>query len=410
MKIAILLENSKTEELGIKSTAEQLGIDLSFIPFRKVSICLNETGYSFKTRGKNFSRVVDDCEVVLNRAQSKNRRLYAATILEAFGKYVINPLSIEAVCFSKFKTVLRFWKEGIKTPKTVYIPCDVKEFKTDGSKISNEKDICDLIHQDLMSGGVVVKPDSGSHGNKVLLAKKQEELIPILRETETSIINPIGILAQTFVQKWFYDLRIIVAKESGRPPYCYQKALARAGYKDFRTNTYLGNLAFGVTLPACVRENAIKCGNAIGRNSKAWVIALDAMPDIGDDKIADDQYVKKELDKLRSSFNAIKKIKSEKSKERNFVDWNRRLENAFQHYKNQRGYEKIQTLVEESLERNRYNVLFHEANSCPEFWEQTRLIAGVNLAVPLLKCAQSIIETKDEQLYECRKYTSTRMS
>jgi hypothetical protein len=36
-------------------------------------------------------------------------------------------------------------------------------------------------------------------------------------------------------------------------------------------------------------------------------------------------------------------------------------------------------------------VVFHEANSCPEFWEHTRLIAGINVAVPLLKGAQSLI-------------------
>jgi anaerobic selenocysteine-containing dehydrogenase len=37
------------------------------------------------------------------------------------------------------------------------------------------------------------------------------------------------------------------------------------------------------------------------------------------------------------------------------------------------------------------NILFHEANSCPEFWEQTRLIAGINVAVPLIKCAESVL-------------------
>jgi len=38
--------------------------------------------------------------------------------------------------------------------------------------------------------------------------------------------------------------------------------------------------------------------------------------------------------------------------------------------------------------------MFHEANACPEFWEQTRLAAGLNLAEPLLKGAQSIIDSE----------------
>jgi hypothetical protein len=36
--------------------------------------------------------------------------------------------------------------------------------------------------------------------------------------------------------------------------------------------------------------------------------------------------------------------------------------------------------------------VFHECNSCPEFWENTRLATGLNLAVPLLKSAQSLID------------------
>jgi len=76
-----------------------------------------------------------------------------------------------------------------------------------------------------------------------------------------------------------------------------------------------------------------------------------------------------------------------------FPRWNKRLEEAFQNYKNQEAYWKIKKIIEESMERNKYNILFHEANACPEFWEQTRLVAGINLAVPLLKCAHSIIES-----------------
>jgi hypothetical protein len=54
-------------------------------------------------------------------------------------------------------------------------------------------------------------------------------------------------------------------------------------------------------------------------------------------------------------------------------------------------YSTVKSIIEESMEKNVKGIVFHEANSCPEFWEHTRLIAGINLAVPLLKCAQSII-------------------
>jgi len=393
MSIAILFERSKTEEMGIKLTADELGINLVYVPFRKVAICFGEGEYSIRSKGRSYSRVVEDVRVVLNRAKSKNRRLYAAHMLEAFGKYVINPSHIESLCFSKLRTLLHFWKEGIKTPKTVYVPCDSQEPRTNGSSIHNEEDIADLIQQELGSEGIVVKPDSGTHGSRVRLAKKRRDLLMILRKAEPSIVNPVGILAQEFIQKWFYDLRILVAKESGKGPYCYSTALARAGFKDFRTNTYLGNMVFGVNLPPHVKDAAVKCGETIGKDSEAWVLALDAMPNVGEDTIADDEHVKSEFEKLVPSFNAIKKIKREKNIKEDFIGWNKRLEESFQNYINQTAYENIRRIIEESVERRRHDILFHEANSCPEFWEQTRLIAGINLAIPLLECAQSMIDS-----------------
>ena len=393
MSIAILYERSETDEVGIKLTAEELGINLVYIPFRKISIRVDEGGYSVRSHGKSYSKVIENADVILNRAQSKNRRLFAANILEAFGKYVINPSCIEYICFSKLRTLLFLWKDGIKTPRTVYVPCDPHESKTDGSKIHNEEDIADLIQQELGDGNIVIKPDAGTHGNKVQRANSREDLSTILGEIESSIVNPVGVLAQELVEKWFYDLRIVVAKESGKAPYCYPKALARAGFKDFRTNTYLGNMVFGVNLPPYIRDIAVKCGEAIGKNNEAWVLAFDAMLDIGDDKIVNDEYIKSELEKLVPFFNAIKEVKSERTKKRDFLGWNKRLEEAFQNYMNSEAYENIRKIIEESVERRKYNILFHEANSCPEFWEQTRLVAGINLAVHLLRCAQSVIES-----------------
>jgi len=387
MSIGILYERSETDEMGIKLTAKELGINLVYIPFRKVSVRVDENGYTVRSKGKNYSKVLEDVSAVLNRAQSKNRRLFAANVLEAFGKYVMNPSHIEALCYSKLRTLLHFWKEGIKTPRTVYVPCDSRESMTDGSEIHNEEEIADLIQQELGNEDIVVKPDAGTHGKEVKLAKRREDLLRILGETESSIINPVGVLAQKLVQKWFYDLRIIVAKESGKAPHCYPTALARAGFKDFRTNTFLGNMVFGVNLPPYTMDVALKCGKTIGKNSKAWLLAFDAMIDVGENKIADDESVKSEFEKLEASFNAVKKVKSDRTKKRDFLGWNKRLEQVFQDYKNQEAYENIRRIIEESVERNRRNIMFHEANACPEFWEQTRLVAGINLAVPLLRCA-----------------------
>ena len=389
MSIGILFESSETDEKGIKMTAEEMGIDLVYIPFRKVAVRFDGNGYRLQTKGKDYTNTLKDIPVVLNRCQSKNRRLFAANVLEAFGKYVINPQTVEYACFSKLRTLLHFWQAQINIPETVYIPVDTIEKTSDGREIHNEKDIADLLEQEL-DNNIVIKPDAGTHGKSVRLAKEREELLNILREVEPSIINPVGILAQNLVKKWFYDLRIIVTKESGKEPYCYPTALARAGFKDFRTNTFLGNMVIGVHLPQHIRDVSVKCGASMGGDSKAYLLAFDAMIGVGENKDIDDEYLIGQFDKLEPSFDAVKNVKKDKTKRTNFPEWNMKLESAFENYKNQDAYLNIKKVIEENMEKNKQNIMFHETNACPEFWEQTRLAAGINIAEALLKGAQSI--------------------
>ena len=390
MSIAITYEYPESDELGIKLTAEEMGVDLVYIPFRKVSVFVNSHGFSFKSTASDYRETIENVNAVLNRMQSKNRRLYAASFFEAIGKYVLNPLSVETLCFSKFRSLVEFWRNGIRIPETVFVPCDSHDRTANGLTIHNEAVIADLIRKALRRGSIVLKPDGGTHGIGIRLAKDRETLINFVETSDPSIVNPIGFVAQEFVQKWFYDLRIVVAKERGKTAHCYPKALARTGFRDLRTNTYLGNMAFGVDLPNHIRETAVKCGEALSENSDAWVLALDAMPNVGEDRIVDDESVKSELDKLAPDFNSIQKVRNSDDKGK-FAEWNRKLEGAFQKYVNSEPYENVKSVIGESIRRKKNSVLFHEANSCPDFWEWTRLVAGINLAVPLLRCAQSII-------------------
>jgi glutathione synthase/RimK-type ligase-like ATP-grasp enzyme len=392
MSIALLYERSETDELGIKQTADQLGIELKFIPFRKIALSFCKDNYSLRTKGKDYTDTIKNVAVVLNRAQGKNRRLFASHIMETFGKKTINPSSIEFECYSKLRTLLHFWAWGVPIPKTVYVPCDPVDTTKDGRQIHNEADIADLLQDEIaFDQGIVVKPDAGTHGKGIVLAKNREELIANIQTIKPSITNPVGVLAQELVQKWFYDLRIIVYKEKGRNPVCHPSALARGGFKDFRTNTYLGNLVFDAVLPIHLKELAVKCGKALSKDHEAYVFALDAMIAVGNNKNMDDETLKTELDKAAMAFEPVKKIKTDDSKLNDFQKWNDHLEAAFQDYRKSEPYHKIKGIIEESVEKNKNSVVFHEANSCPEFWEHTRLTAGINVAVPLLKGAQSLI-------------------
>jgi glutathione synthase/RimK-type ligase-like ATP-grasp enzyme len=393
MSIALLYERSENDENGIKLTAQQLGIELTYIPFRKIALSISKDGFTAKTKGKDYTQTIQDTQVVLNRAQSKNRRLQAAYIMEALGKKTLNSSQVEFICYSKLRTLLLLYKAGIPIPKTVFVPCDAVDTMKNGREIHNEKDIADLFQQEIpLNEGIVIKADAGTHGKMIMLSKNREELEANILETKPSIINPVGIVAQELVQKWFYDLRIIVSKEKGKQPVCHHTAMARTGFKDFRTNTFLGNLVFHAKLPLSVQELAVKCGKTLGEGSEAWIFALDAMVNVGDNKQVGDAYLKGELDKAAQAFVSVQKIKQDETRLTDFETWTGKLEKAFSGYKNSEAYESIKNIIEESVEKNKSALVFHESNSCPEFWENTRLATGLNVAVPLLKGAQSLID------------------
>jgi glutathione synthase/RimK-type ligase-like ATP-grasp enzyme len=391
MGIALLYERSETDEMGIKLTAQKLGIELIFIPFRKIAFSIFNNSYTAETKGKNFTKIIEDSDVILNRAQSKNRRLQAGYLLEVLGKKTINSSSIEFICYSKLRILLHLWEEGIPIPKTVFIPCDAEDTLKNGKLLHNEKDLADLFQKALVPGeGIIIKPDSATHGKGMLLSNNREELIFNIQKTKPSIINPIGMVAQEFIKKWFFDLRIIVYKEKGKAPVCHPVALARGGLKDFRTNTYLGNAVFAAKLPSNIIDLSIKSGKALACGQEAWLYALDGMIDV-QEKVIDDNQLKIQLEKVLTAFEPIRKIKTEKFSNKEFASWNHKLEKSFQTYMITKPYQKVKNIIDESIEKNKEHIIFHEANSCPEFWEHTRLIAGINVAIPLIKGAKSLL-------------------
>jgi glutathione synthase/RimK-type ligase-like ATP-grasp enzyme len=394
MSIALLYERSENDENGIKLTAQQLGIELAFIPFRKIALSIGKDGFSAKTKGKDYTPTFSDAKVVLNRAQSKNRRLQASYIMEVLGKKAINSSQIEFVCYSKLRTLLNLHKAGIPIPKTVFVPCDATDVMKSGREIHNEKDIADLFEAEIpLTKGIVIKADAGTHGKMIMLSKDRAELEANIKETKPNIINPIGVVAQELIEKWFYDLRIIVHKEAGKEPKCYHTAMARAGFKDFRTNTFLGNLVFHSKLPTSIQELAVKCGKTLGEGTDAWIFALDAMVDVADKKNADEAYLKKQLDMAAEAWIGVQKVKVDESRLTHFEEWNKKLEAVFKTYKATSAYQNVNRIIEESVEQNQKALVFHESNSCPEFWENTRLATGLNVAEPLLKSAQSLVDS-----------------
>lgn len=116
------------------------------------------------------------------------------------------------------------------------------------------------------------------------------------------------------------------------------------------------------------------------------------MINVGKNKNVDDETLKDELAKAAIPFKAVTKVKQDDLRLRDFKAWNGQLEAAVKEYMNAESYVKIKNIIEQNVEANRLSIVFHEANSCPDFWENTRLIAGINVAVPLIKGAQSLLQ------------------
>jgi len=115
------------------------------------------------------------------------------------------------------------------------------------------------------------------------------------------------------------------------------------------------------------------------------------MFNVGEDRFVDDGFIMSEMEKLVPCFDKAKDVKrDEQSKNRDFRLWSSSLEKAYGDYMSNDAYSKVKEIIEQSMDRGKDRILFHEANSTPEFWEQTRIIAGVNVAEPLLKCAKSV--------------------
>ena len=132
--------------------------------------------------------------------------------MEMLGKKTLNTSQSEFICYSKLRTLLHLCKEGFRFPKPFLFPATQPTLLRTGKEIHNEKDIADLFEAEIPTHeGIVIKADAGTHGKMIMLAKNREELIASIKETKPSIINPIGVVAQELVQKWFYDLRIIVS-------------------------------------------------------------------------------------------------------------------------------------------------------------------------------------------------------
>jgi len=329
--------------------------------------------------------------VAINRCESKTRALRAAWILEKqLGKRVVNPHGVEALCASKTETLDLWARHGLDMPECVFVPFADSALAGEDARTGWREKALGKI-EEALGYPLVVKPTQGSWGKGVILVRDRAELVRAVEEAQPTLINPTGLLAQEFVDKPGFDLRILCWKRPAEAPrfLCCIARVSRSS-AEFRTNTHLGGLPVGVDLGEFlgITVDACKAAASLQREEDASIVALDAMP-LLDDK--ESTHVVEHLARNTAGlFDEIRQFVAENETKR-YTTWKEELERRFQDYKASPGYRELAEKIRETLDRSR--IVWHEANSRFDFAVNTRNASGVNPAEAYVGIAKSLIAT-----------------
>ncbi|MEM3956667.1 MAG: hypothetical protein QXO47_00440 [Thermoproteota archaeon] len=374
MNPAILYDSMTCDEAGIKLAAREKGIVLETINFPVTVNMLGGLG--------EYSQVI-------NRCQSKARREKASFLLEENGGRVINAFEVETVCNDKTFTIAKFIRNGVKTVKTAYVPFAVEK---EGDKpIYRAEDIRKVVEGIEFSFDypLVVKPERGSRGRNVMLIEERSQLENVLRGWVRSLDSPSGLLVQGLVNKAF-DLRIVVASYDGANHVCIA-SLARvpSSKEAFATNTALGAVPVGVSIPGRVEKEAAKAAAAVSR--KIGVLGVDAIPEANTEAVEKVvEYamslkpVHERVKRFKEFFSSSVRLPVEK-----FLEARGRMDEAFKEMFRTPEYGKLRSILEEILDDA--DIYFIEVNSRPDFYINTRNCTGVDVSEAYVKCLEAML-------------------
>ncbi|MBO3842136.1 MAG: hypothetical protein FGF48_06945 [Candidatus Brockarchaeota archaeon] len=374
MRPAIFYDSMTCDEAGIKLAAREKGIALETINFPVTVKMLGGVG---------------EYSPVINRCQSKARRERASFLLEEEGCRVINAFEVETVCNNKTFTIAKFIRNGVKTVKTAYVPFAVEK---EGEKpVYRVEDISRVVEGIEFSFNypLVVKPERGSRGRNVMLIEERKQLESVLKRWVRSLDSPSGLLVQGLVNKAF-DLRIVVVSYDGVNHVCIA-SLARvpSSREAFATNTALGAVPVGVSIPGRVGKEAAKAAAAVSK--KIGVLGVDAIPE------ADSEAVEKVVEyanilapihervkRLKEYFSRSARLPPEK-----FLEARGKMDEAFKEMFRTPEYVKLRSFLEEVLDDA--DVYFIEVNSRPDFYINTRNCTGVDVSEAYVECLEAML-------------------
>jgi [lysine-biosynthesis-protein LysW]--L-2-aminoadipate ligase len=247
MRIGILITHIRAEEKLLLSAFQEQGIEPDVILDRDLNFDVTAGPDQLAPSGIAWS----DYDLVMERAVSTSRGLYALALLNSWGINTINRYETAAICADKLRTSIALAQANVPQPQT-------RVAFTPESAI-------EALEQ--MGYPAVLKPVTGSWGRLLARVNDQETAEAIIEHRETlGDYNYHVYYAQQYIDKPGRDIRAFVV---GDQTIC---AIYRTS-AHWITNTARGGAASNCPVTPEINDLCIRAAQAVG----GGILAIDLL-------------------------------------------------------------------------------------------------------------------------------------
>ena len=249
MRIGILITHIRAEEKLLISAFEERGIQPDIILDRDLNFDVTGTSAQLAPSGTPWNAY----DVVLERAVSTSRGLYALVLLNSWGIATINRYDTASICADKLRTTIALSQAGVPQPATRVA------FDTDSAMQA----INDVGYP------AVLKPVTGSWGRLLARVHDRDGAEAIIEHRQTlGDYNHHVYYVQQYVDKPGRDIRAFVV---GDRTIC---AIYRTS-AHWITNTARGGQASNCPVTPELNQLCVRAAQAVG----GGILAIDLLED-----------------------------------------------------------------------------------------------------------------------------------
>ncbi len=249
MRIALLITHIRAEEKLLISAFEQRGIQPDILLDRDLNFDVTGSADQLAPSGIPWR----DYDVVVERAVSTSRGLYALALLNSWGIHSVNRYDTAAICADKLRTSIALAQAGVPQPAT---------------RVAFDPDST-MNALSALGYPAVLKPVTGSWGRLLARVTDPESAEAIIEHRQTlGDYNHHVYYAQEYVNKPGRDIRAFVV---GERTIC---AIYRTS-PHWITNTARGGQASNCPITPDLDQICTQAARAVG----GGILAIDVLED-----------------------------------------------------------------------------------------------------------------------------------